>query len=520
MNNESRIKNSIRNIGTGVAFQFISLILSFVSRSFFINSLGLIYLGINGLFSNILLMLSLAELGIGSAIIYSLYKPVAENNTSEISALINLYAKVYRIIATFVAFIGISIIPFLDSIIKENTNIPYLTIIYLLFLLDSVFSYLFSYKRSIIIADQKEYVITIYQNTFSILKTLLQILILIVFKSYILFLIIQTLYTIINNLVISIKVDRLYPFLKYGKNEKVSNEVKKSIYTNMASIFTFKFFGVVLHGSDNIIISSFVGITWVGIIANFNLIIGAIDMVVTQIFNSLTASIGNLNAKEDNSKSFFVFSTLNIANFWLFGFCSICLWILCNPFVSLWLGTNYKISYGILLVLIINFYMRGMQNAVYLFRTTMGIFKQLLYIPIIAAIINIILSIILVQYLGVLGVFLGTAISRLLTFTIFEPYFLFKHGYKRSVLPFYLKYVSFFLLLVATGWLTKIICNLFLNETWSGFFISIIICILLPNIIFTVLFFRTKEFKYCYSIIKNFLSRLFYKNKLKVKLNN
>ncbi|RDW20414.1 lipopolysaccharide biosynthesis protein [Oceanobacillus chungangensis] len=503
-----RIQNSLNNMIFGISGQIISLVMGFVVRTVFIYTLGIEYLGVDGLFTSILLMLSLANLGFDTAMIYSLYKPLAENDTYKIQALMNLYKKAYRIIGLIVLTIGLSLLPFLPFLMNGDTNIKNINLIYILFLLQSATSYYFVYKQSIIIADQRNHVISKIHSIFTIISNIPLIILLLTTRNYIAVLSTQVVFRIIENAYIANKANKLYPFLKESNNASLAKEDRKLFYENLYSLFLYKISGVIINGTDNIIISIFAGITWVGIYSNYLLIISTISTLISYLFHSITASVGNLNVKESKEKKYFIFRVINFANFWIYGFCAICLWNLINPFISLWLGEQYLLDMFIVFAIILSFYTAGMQNATTTFRETTGLFKKGKYRPLIAAGLNIIVSIVLIKFIGIAGVFLGTVISRLCVYFWYDPFVIFKFVFYRSVKSHFIRYISFTLLVVITIVLTNFIGSNFFN---SNAIINIVfrsaICLIVPNIIFLILFRKSKEFLYLWKIVRNMANK-------------
>lgn len=504
MNSDSRIKNSMRNIVVGLGGQSTTLLLNFISRSVFIKTLSIEYLGVNGLFSNILTMLSLVDLGIGSAIVYSMYEPIAKNDKKKLKGLMNLYSKVYILIGLGMTLIGLCIIPFLDVIIKNKPNINNLTLIYLMFLCNTVVSYFFSYKRSIITADQRDYICSFYRYIFNFIKVFLQIIILYLSKNFILYLLIQIICTIGENLAISYKANKLYPFLKDNKKEKLDGKVKKEIFKNVKALMIYKICGVMLDGTDNIIISSFVGVVWVGLVSNYTLIVGAISTIISQIFGAITASIGNMVSNEIVEKQEEIFNIIFLGSFLLYGISSICLFVLINPFIELWIGYEYKLSMSVVFVLVLNFYIYGMQTTVWTFRSTMGLFVYGKYRPLISSIINIVASIVLAKNYGVLGVLMGTTISRVLTNVFFDPWIIFKYGFKKSIKRYYIKYILYFLLLIATILIISFInTKVIIENSIYILVLKAILMIIFITIGWILIFYKTKELGYIINKLKN-----------------
>ncbi|MFD0771224.1 lipopolysaccharide biosynthesis protein [Bacillus sp. CGMCC 1.60114] len=513
-----RIQNSLKNILFGLSGQIISIGMGFIVRTVFIYTLGIEYLGVDGLFTSILIMLSLANLGFDTAVIYSLYKPLAENDIHKIQALMNLYQKAYRLIGFIVLLIGLSIFPFLPHLMNGKTTINNINIIYLLFLLSSVSSYYFVYKQSIIIADQRNHIISKIHIVFIIISNFLQIILLISIGNYIVVLITQLALRLIENVYIANKANKLYPYLQEKNNEKLSKEDKKLFFENLYALLLYRISGVVINGTDNIIISKFIGITWVGVYSNYLLIINTINTLLGYLFYSITASVGNLNVKENEEKKYFIFRVLNFVNFWIYGFCSVCLWNLINPLITLWLGERYVFDKYIVFAIILNFFTAGMQNASTIFRETAGLFKKGKYRPIIAAVINIAASIILAKQIGIAGVFLGTVISRLCTYFWYDPYVIFKFVLQKPVKAYFIRYSLFVLLVFVSVIITDILGNTFHINTFIDIAIWGISSLVIPNIIFYIIFRKSEEIEYLRSIMRQIANKIL--SKLLTKKNN
>ena len=509
-----RINNSIRNITTALIGQVIGIALSFIGRVVFINTLGTEYLGVNGLFTNVLSILSLAEMGVGSAIIYSLYKPLALKDNKQIKGLMSFYRDAYRIIGCLILIIGIGLVPFLSYIIKDQPDIPYLTYIYILFLINSVASYFFAYKRSLIIADQKNYITTIYRYGFYILLNISQIMLLLSTQNFILFLIMQIIITIFENIMVAYKANRMYPFLKSGTAIKLDKESKKEIIKNVKAMMIHKIGGVVVNGTDNILISRFVGVIWVGLYSNYYLIISAINTIIGQVFSAVTASVGNLNAVETKEKSYSMYKKILFINFWIGGFCAIALWILFNPFISLWIGNQYLFKPMIVLIIVVNFYIMLVRKTTLIYRDSMGLFWLDRYKAIFEAIINIVVSVLLALKLGIAGVFIGTFISTLTTAFWVEPYILYKYGFEMKVRDYFFRYIKYTSIILVSGIITHQICTAFTTVTWMSLFGRAAVCVIVPNLIFLVCFYRTDEFRYFWNLFKGIAGKVLKRNKI------
>lgn len=503
-----RTLNSIRNTGFALAGQLIGILLNFINRTIFIHVLGVEYLGINGLFGNIIMMLSLAELGVGSAIIFSMYKPLAEKDVTKIKALMRLYSKAYRSIGIAVFLFGVSLVPFLDVVIKDTPNIHNLKFIYLLYVTNAAASYFFSYKRSIIIADQKEYINTKNHYMFISILNVAQIIVLIFTSNFILYLIIRVLFTLLSNIYISKKANKLYPFITDKRKEYLNKSEKNTIFKYVLAMMSHKVGGVVVNGTDNLLISALIGIYWVGIYSNYYMIVSMLSTLIGQLFKAVAASIGNLYVTESVQKTKEVFNNLLFVNFWIYGFCSICLWVLLSPFITLWIGEKFLLTSITTSIIVFNFFINGMRQTTTTFNSAIGLFWNDRFKPWFEATINLISSIILINFLGITGVFLGTLISTLTTSFWVEPYILYKHGFKSSINDYFVRYFSYIFAFIVAGFITWFICIQFEYTTWNVFFVKMIVCIFVPNLIFLLFFHKNKEFQYFVSLISKIQSKL------------
>lgn len=503
MKQRSRTENSIINSAMSIVTQVLTVVLNFAVKTVFIKMLNDEYLGVNGLFTNIITMLSLADLGIGIAIPYSLYKPLAKKDEHKINVLMNFYKKVYTIIGIAVLLIGLSLTPFLGLIIKDiPKNVPHLSLIYILFVIHSASSYFFVYKKFLIDSDQKGYITSRIIFTFSTLLSIIQIILLVTTKNYILFLLSSIILVIIQNIYISSKANKLYPFIKNKTDEKLEKEDMEGIKKNVSSLFIYKVGTVIMNGTDNIIISKFIGLIIVGFYSNYVLIINSVTTVLNQIFNAITSSIGNLVVTTNKKRSKEVYDNLNFANFWLYALFGVCIIVLINPFINVWIGKKYVMGFSIVFLLVLNFYVLGMQSVTNSFRNAYGLFWIAKYRPIIMVIINIVISVVLVQFIGIEGVLIGTLISRLVTTAWLDPYIVHKYGFEISPKSYYIDYLKYLVIFIAIS----IILNYFVSMiAINNIFILILIAILvviIVNVILVLLFFKTSEFNYFYDKIK------------------
>ena len=488
-----RSKNSIKNITVNLISQLLGVVLSFVCRTVFIRTLGETYLGVSGLFSNILSLLSLAELGIGTSIIFSMYKPLAENDHRKIGALMGLYKRAYHVVGLIVAGAGLALTPFYRFFISGSPGIPNLTLIYLLYVFNSAITYFFSYKQNIILADQKGYLCTLYQYGLCIVQNAIQIFVLFRTKNFILYLCVQILFSFLTNFFLAIKADRMYPYLKRYRNAKLAKADRDSIFRNIRAMFMNRIGGAIVNGTDNLLISKFFGLISVGIYSNYFLITNTLNNLTAQIFNGIIASVGNLGAVENRRKSYEVYLSINFAGFWIFGFCSVCLFCLLNPFIRLWMlwtgkGEELLFPMTVVFLIVLNFYATGMRQTTITFKNALGLFWYDRYRAIVEAAVNLGMSILLARQIGISGIFLGTFLSTVMVDLWVEPSILFRHGFHRSATPYFIRYAFYTALIFAIGSCTWYLCSLVPGYSFASFAAKCGICLVFPNLFLFLIF--------------------------------
>ncbi|WP_368646164.1 lipopolysaccharide biosynthesis protein [Alkalibacterium putridalgicola] len=500
-----RTQNSFKSIVVNVIGQLFQVVVQFASRTIFISVLSAEYLGVHGLFTNILSVLSLAELGFGASIIYSMYKPIASENKKEITGLMNLFRRIFTVVAIIIFLIGLTLVPFLESFFAEPVSIESIRLIYLLYLINTVFSYLLIYKKAIIDAHQKYYISTFYKKGFIVLQNILQIIFLILTGNFIVYLLIKIGTDLASNLMISRKADALYPYLKENKTILPDKVTRKSIYKNTYAMSIHKLGSVAVNNTDNIIMSSFISIVSVGIYSNYTLILSNLTVFLALLFNSLTASVGNLGMTSSKLKLISTFKTINFIGFWIYSFSAISLLTLLNPFISLWVGTEYTFSTNIVLILVVNFYINGMRKVPLTFRDALGLFWYDRFKPVFETIINLVGSILLVQVYGIAGIFWGTFLSAFLVSFWVEPYILFKHGFDEKIRDYFKQYAFYTSIFIVSGGFTFYITSLIPDNNWIMFIFKVSTIVILYNLLIIAFFFRTTEFKSFVDIIKRVL---------------
>jgi len=512
-----RVKSSIINIIAGLGNQIIITLLSFISRTLFIRYLGIEYLGVNGLFTNILSMLTLAEAGIGTSIIYSLYKPVAENDYDKINKLMRLYKQAYLAIALIVSVLGLSVLPFLDSIVT-NADINHLYLIYLIFLANTVIPYLFSYNNSFLGVAQKNYIVTIAFSLSSIISTCIKIAILYFTGDYILFLLTDVFFTIITASILTWIVYKKYPYLKKRRNSgKLDKETKAGIIKNIKAVILQNIGSYLVLGTENILISTFVSIAAVGLYSNYKMLIDIARTFINQIFQNLYHSVGNLVSVESDQKIYSVYKVMMLLSFWLYSMLAIVLYFVINPFILLWIGSRYVMSSSILLLLLLLFMERGMRNPISMVKTTAGIFHEDRYVPLVQAVVSLGLSILLVHRLGISGVFIGSLAGVLFLPFWTTPYLTYKKVFHQSVTDYYRSYFKY-MIIAACGWLASYYAEKTLEASnMLGLIGKGTIILLVVNLLYIAVFHRTEEFMYLFRIVKGIVRKAGVKSGVQAK---
>lgn len=492
----NRTQKSVKNMTIGMLSQLFTLLLSFVSRTVFIKFLTAEYLGISGLFSNVLTVLSFAELGIGDAMTYAMYKPVKEDNRKLVNQLMVVYKKAYTGIAVVVGAIGLGLSFFLSFIIAEPPDIPEsLQLIFWLYVVNNMASYILTYKKSILIAYQENYIVSEVQQIASLIQQIAQMIVLCFTKQYILYLIIQILCTILNNIIISVVVKKRYPWINEKDGEELPQEVSKEIFKNVKALSISKIAGVVSNGSDNIIISKFVGLSSVGVASNYTMIINSLNGILWNGLSSLTSSFGNFNVDSTIGQRRKLFNELFLCSYWLYGFMTIGIITLANSFVQLWVGSNYLVPQGVVLALVLITYISGVNFPVYTYQSTLGMFDKMKIPYVLFAVFNILLSILLGKNWGLFGVYIATSITRLCTSEVSSGYYVYSYGLKLSPLKYLKKYVIYFLILILNILVTNYAVSLVQIAGIIGFSIKVVTCTVVCNAIYFVCFFRTTEFR-------------------------
>lgn len=501
-----RTKKVLKNLATGFFNRTVVEIIKFVVRTIFIYRLSEAYLGATSLFTNILAVLNIAELGIGGSISVALYKPLAEKDNDQVKALMQLYKKLYRIIGLSILLIGTVLSLFIPYLVKERIEGLNLYVVYFLYLIRTVVSYLFfAYKSTLLTADQKNYTVTLVSTCFNVLIAIGQIIVLYSTVSsqawtFYCYLVVDIVGNIGMNLFIAQVVDKQYPYLKEKALVPIEAPVRAKIFKNVWALFIARISSTALQSTDAIIVSAALtnGLSINGKYANYTMIIAGVTGVFVMISQAITATVGNYVVKESVQKSEQLFDFISLTFTWAYGFCFICLLCLLNPFIGkIWLSENWMLSNRLVFLLALNFLLNGMGFAPVKFIQAAGLYWNARYRYVVSAVLNIFLSYLfgIVLQWGLEGIVFATTIS-LIGMTCMDPHVVYKYLFHKRAVSYYVRYIILLFAIVTTGLLTDFVCHQIIGlPAVHTFFLNALICLLLPNSIWLLASFKIPLFR-------------------------
>lgn len=495
----SRTTNLIKNTFYGIAGKLANLLFAFLSRTVFIYYLGDTFLGINGLYTEVLSVLSFAELGFGSALLYAVYSPIARGDHKKIVQLLDFYKTAYRIIALVIAVLGISLIPFLHHIVKgaQGITLVELRLYYVIFLFNTVVNYFVSYKYSYVNACQQNYIITTFDSIVNIVTVVVQVAVILLFRNFLVYLLAQSGVLLLSRVVAALYLNSKFPVLKEKPEEPLPREERNGIFREVKALAIHQFASAAVHSTDNIIISSMsgMGVVAVGLVSNYNLIINNVIALVTVLLSNSAFGFGNLVAEGNTDHFRRAFREMSFLVFWIYGFCCIAFFVLIPPFITLWIGAEKLIDSMSLFLIVFNCFLLGHATLYNSARVAKGNFGKDKWISFIQAIVNLIVSIIAAKQLGLVGVYIGTVASRLVV-TVMRPSATYRFLFGQNSAEYYWQLTVYAAAAIAAGFVTWILCGSFLkNVTIFNFVLAMGMVTLVPNVMFAVLFARCEEMK-------------------------
>ncbi len=526
-----RTKNSLINIFVSCLSYGIIMVGSFVTRQLFARILGLEIVGIEGAFLNVVSALAIVELGLGVGIVYKLYKPIAEENWEQVAIILGFLRKCYIVIASVVGALGLILSYFVVMPIKEDFSKIWLAQIFMLYVIDVVASYLYSHKRAMFIADQKNYVNNIIHIVAQILLFVSQIAVLKLFASFEAYLICKIVFRLAENIIISCRFDKKYSFINLKIKKKMPDIEKKELFKNIKALLLHKISGFGTTTVSSLIIVYFVSLRENGIYCNYMLIVMALTTVTNEIFNGVLASFGNLLSTSSRKKVFDNFNTLYFLNFILYSFITTAFMCLATPFIGLWIGENSAFNILTTISLASYLYIYGMRQSIGMAKVSAGIYDQDKYLAVIGALITFASSWLLVTPLGIIGVMIGNVIGIMAIPYWVQPYLVYDGIFKTSVKSYHYKFLMYTVLTVVYVCISYIVCNwiccnsnviYWISEKISALihiknntsklisqiFVNSLVCLVIPNVLNIILFSRTQEYKDLRRVAKSFLRRV------------
>ncbi len=506
--NSSRTKKTVVNTAFSIASQALTIILSFVLRTAFIRILGNQYTGVASVFTSILSMLSLSELGFATAVATSLYRPLRENDQRLIRQLMDFYKKAYRVVALFIMVAGLALIPFLKYLIKDVPDIKEnITVIYALYIIKTSASYLMIYKTTLLRADQKLYIVKKLEMICQITRYIIEVAVLCIFKEYMTYLVIEVAATILQNYTITKRAEREYPQAFDKPEEGLPREKIISLFKDVKGLSMYKLSGHIGNSIDTMLVSAYINTSSVTTLGNYTHIKNQIQKVLMQFFSAVIPSVGNLAAERNEKKQLVVFNRLFYVSFLVVNFCSTGMFVLFKPFIIVWLGKDYLLGQGIAFVIAFDFFLYILLQAIASFRTANGLFVKGQYRPLFTAIINVVLSLIFIRRFGIFGTIFATIIARLVT-QWYDPYLLFKHIFCEPFTKFYVKYWCYIGLFVSGSLLTSYIAGkIATGDRFTDLVTGTAVCAVIPNIWVIIWTCRSREFAYVKDLIRVSVNR-------------
>lgn len=502
----NRTKNISRSILWGIFNKIIAIVLPFAIRTVMIYYMGMQYVGLGSLFSSILQVLSFAELGVGSALVFSMYKPIAEQDNEKVCALLNLYKKAYREIGLIILAIGLIIMPFIRYLIAGE--IPFdinIYILYSIYLLNNIIGYfLFAYKQSLLTASQRVDVVSKVSMILQIIFGVVQICFLIIFRNYYLYVIFIPMITFINNIVLGIIVNKQYP--QYKCIGRISNEEFCLLRKQVGGMVFQKIGGIVLASVDTIIISAFLGLTQLALYQNYYYIFTALNGFFAVIQQALIPSIGNSVVTNSIEKNYNDFRKFNFIYLWIVVWWSACLMCLYQPFMEIWVGKENMLGQEMVILFVVYFFVFKWCDMLYIYQDACGLWWQTRYVPFLASIINLIINIVLVNVIRLPGILISTIIAIAFIYdygyakVIFETYFeSIKNGFTNYWGRQFLYLISLFVVAGITSYICWIIP---INNILFRLIINGVVCVIIPNFVLVLLWHRLPEFRGMKELVK------------------
>lgn len=504
-----RVKYATRNIMFGFAGNIITMLAHFVLRRVFISTLGDTLLGVETLYTDVLTVLSLAELGVGTAVNYNLYGPVARGEKEKIKSYMLLYKRAYRVIAVVIAAAGLALVPFLPVIVGDPgyISLQELRIYYLIFLFNTVSTYFVAYKYSLANADQKNYIQTNVNTITKLISLACQTIALLVLPNFLLYLLIQAGVELAQKIFVSCYLNKKYPILREKDVRPLTREENDDVVSKVKALMLHRVGDMARLQTDTIIISAFLGVIWTGMIGTYKMFVSSVSNYVNVIFNSVISSFGNLIATEGEEKQFQLFKVYRFFAIWVYGFSAVGFLLLLSPLVELYAGRERVLATSIITWYLIDYFFKGERVVLSNFKTAAGVFEQDKYLTLIQGAVNLVISLALVTKVGMAGVYIGTVISGLIA-NITKPIIIYKACFHRTAVSYFKDSFKYLGVIGVTLAILIPLQNVLMPQvTIAGFVVMIAVITVIFNGIFLIGFGRSEEFKYLYGMVMSKLHK-------------
>ena len=499
----SRLENSARNIKWGVIGQFLTIFFNFASRTVFLYCFTKEYVGVGSLFLGIFSVLSLADLGMETSMTVHLYKPLAHNDISKIKAYLLFYKKAYYYIALIITLLGLSLLPFLHYIVDIPDNVNQVEWIYILTLANTTVSYLFIYRKILLVADQKKYITDIIQYVRMLSQFVVLIPILIIFKDYLLYLFVQIIFTILYNIIVMYKAKKVYPFID-ELSEELDSKSRQIIKRDMIALSLHRVGDVVNQNAVTLLTGSFVNVIAVAVFSNYQILITHVKTLLDKVYYSVSPSVGNLTAESAVERAHDVLMKFVFASFWITTFTATALLCLLNPFIQLWIGESYLFNEHVVFLIVVSFILVNMRKPALIFKEAYGLFANDQWRPLVESFINVGISIVSVKVMGMglSGILLGGIVSSLLTSWWIEPYILFSKGFRIKCAGYFKHYLLYVFVMFVIMFICKMLCTNISSDI-IGFVFKILVVIVVPNFLIFMVYRNNKYYVWIINIIIN-----------------
>lgn len=503
--NEFRFKSSARNATTAAVTSIVMGVVSFIERMVFNQCFISDYLGFYSLFKNIISIIAVAELGLSTAIAYSLYAPLAEDNFEEVNVIMHLFQKVYRIMGTIILAAGLAVTPFMRYFVRTEVDISYVQICFVIFLLGTVSEYFFYYKSIIFSASQREYVNTLLTNICWTMMYAIQIAASILTHSFLVYSLLILTFTLIRCTVVNILARKKFPFLSKKPTRKIANESRDKILSNVKGLIADRLGGVLINSSDSLLISAMIGSSILGLYSNYQMITKGILGFTRILPNAITASLGNMGAVEDSNSMEDGYKAIDLSFYLIYGVLAIVLFNIINPIIQLFFGASRVLPFTTALIMSVLFYIQNIKSLYYTYKSSLGLYWYDRFRPLISGATNLIVSIILAKILGLDGILLGTIISYVVIDLWVEPMIIFHHGFHKSshryIAATMMRLAFVTGMMLATWQLTDLI-------TVSGIFgiiAKLVLSLVITVAVFALIYCRNKYVKQSVKAVRRFI---------------